>query len=122
MLQTVADRMTSCVRKSDTLARLGGDEFVLATSHQTPERPGDLHGVVEGMLAKIQEVLALPLLLEGEPFCITCSIGVAIYARDGHDPDLLLKRADAAMYVAKKAGRNRVAWHSPPPPPDPPEQ
>lgn len=117
MLQTVADRMGSCVRKSDTLARLGGDEFVLATLHQTPDSLSDLRGVVEGMLAKIQEVLALPLILGGEPFCITCSIGVAIHGQDGHGPDMLLKRADAAMYAAKKAGRNRVAWHSPPPDP-----
>jgi diguanylate cyclase (GGDEF)-like protein/PAS domain S-box-containing protein len=121
MLQTVADRMTSCVRKSDTLARLGGDEFVLATVHQTPPHPGDLRAILEGMLAKIQEVLALPLMLGTEPFCITCSIGVAVYAQDGLDPDILLKRADAAMYVAKKAGRNRVAWHSPPPNPPLPD-
>lgn len=119
MLKTVADRMGGCVRKSDTLARLGGDEFVLATLHQTPDHPSDLRGLVEGMLAKIQEVLALPLMLAGEPFCITCSIGVAVYAQDGHDPDILLKRADAAMYVAKKAGRNRVAWYSPPTGPAP---
>ena len=115
MLQTVADRMASCVRKSDTLARLGGDEFVLATVHQTPPHPADLRGFVDGMLAKIQEVLALPLILGGESFSVTCSVGVAIYAQDGHDPDILLKRADAAMYVAKKTGRNRVAWYAPPP-------
>ncbi len=114
MLQTVADRMASCVRKSDTLARLGGDEFVLATLHQGSGPPFELRGMVEAMLAKIQEVLALPLLFGNEPFSITCSIGVAIYPQDGVDPDMLLKHADAAMYVAKKAGRNRVAWHTPP--------
>lgn len=66
------------------------------------------------MLAKLQEVLALPLMLGGEPFCITCSIGVAVYDQDGRGLDVLLKRADAAMYAAKKAGRNRVAWYMPP--------
>jgi diguanylate cyclase (GGDEF)-like protein/PAS domain S-box-containing protein len=114
MLQAVADRMGGCVRKSDILARLGGDEFVLVTLHQAQPCPGDLRGLLEGMLAKIQEVLALPLMLGDEPFAITCSIGVAVYAQDGLDAESLLKRADAAMYVAKKAGRNRVAWATPP--------
>lgn len=109
LLKTVAERMSSCVRKSDTVARLGGDEFVLISLHKAGVQGYD-H--IHDLLAKIQKALAEPMLLCGEPFSATCSIGVSIYALHGNDAETLLKHSDDAMYVAKKHGRNQIAFYS----------
>ncbi len=114
LLKSVAARMQGCVRKSDTVARLGGDEFVLISLHATDSDSGALartcHYIGE-MLAKLQKVLAEPLTLAGAPFSVTCSIGVSIYPQHGSSADLLLKHADAAMYLAKKGGRNKIEFY-----------
>jgi diguanylate cyclase (GGDEF)-like protein len=114
LLRTVATRMQGCVRKSDTVARLGGDEFVLISLHSL-EGDGDalartcLH--IGDMLAKIQKVLAEPVLLENAPFSATCSIGVSVFPQHGNSADALLRHADAAMYLAKKGGRNKIEFY-----------
>ena len=114
LIQTVAERMNLCVRKSDTVARLGGDEFVLVSLHNASTlAAGDMgHAHIYDMLLKIQKVLAEPIMLSGEPFSATCSIGVSIYAHHGNDAETLLKHSDDAMYVAKKHGRNKIAFYS----------
>ncbi|MES3023054.1 MAG: diguanylate cyclase [Pseudomonadota bacterium] len=123
LLKTVAKRMAACVRKSDTVGRLGGDEFVLLSLHKLGaatapgERPAiavadDDYGYVAQMLAKIQRKLAQPLQLGEQSFGVTCSVGVSVYPRDGADAETLLKRADSAMYQAKKNGRNMVAFYA----------
>ena len=112
MLHTVAERMAGTVRKADTVARLGGDEFVLVSLHEIggPHDSG-LVDVAE-MLGKVQALLGEPILLGDVPFNVTCSIGVSVYPRDGHDAETLLKHADAAMYSAKNLGRNRIEFYS----------
>ena len=118
LLRTVAERMGTCVRKSDTVARLGGDEFVLITLHNTPFEsactPGIGHNYayVNQMLTKIQQVVAEPIALGGEQHMVTASIGVSIYPQHGADPESLLKHADDAMYSAKKNGRNCIKFYS----------
>ena len=118
LLKSVAERMAGCVRKSDTVARLGGDEFVLITLHNTlfesSHAPGMGHNYayVNEMLLKIQHVLAEPVMLGEQAHSVTCSIGVSIYPQHGADPETLLKHADAAMYSAKKNGRNRIKFYS----------
>jgi diguanylate cyclase (GGDEF)-like protein/PAS domain S-box-containing protein len=121
LLTTIASRMAHCTRKCDTVARLGGDEFVIITLHNTilaasaPERsPGEggYYSYVSDMLAKVQHTLAEPVMLGGEPFTATCSIGVSIYPEHGHDADTLIKHADAAMYSAKRNGRNRIKFYA----------
>ncbi len=118
MLHTVAERMAGCVRKADTVARLGGDEFVLVSLHEVggPFESG-LQDVTE-MLGKIQALLGEAILLGEVPFHVTCSIGVSVYPRDGHDAESLLKHADAAMYTAKNLGRDRIEFYSQAPQPD----
>jgi diguanylate cyclase (GGDEF)-like protein/PAS domain S-box-containing protein len=111
MLRTVAERMASCVGKSDTVARLGGDEFVLISLHGTTHASSQDYRHIRDMLAKLQGVLAEPMLLAGEPHSVTCSIGVSIFPQHGDNADSLLKNADAAMYQAKKNGRNQIAFH-----------
>jgi diguanylate cyclase (GGDEF)-like protein/PAS domain S-box-containing protein len=109
LLRTVAQRINACIRQSDTIARLGGDEFVLVTLHRTGRASGDAGGVAE-VVQKIQERIAQPIGIGDVVVQATCSIGVSLFGRHGTDPDTLLRRADEAMYVAKKTGRNRIVF------------
>lgn len=101
LLQKVAQRLQSRVRKTDTIARLGGDEFTLFL--QDMEAMETLYNVAQ----KIVDSFGEPFLLEGEKVFISASIGIAIYPSDGETPDDLLRQADAAMYHAKEQGRNQ---------------
>jgi diguanylate cyclase (GGDEF)-like protein/PAS domain S-box-containing protein len=103
LLQSMADRLRSCVRDSDTVARQGGDEFVLLLQGY---RTDDLAGVVQ----RIHASIALPWRSGRREFHVTSSIGVAVYPSDGDTADVLLRNADAAMYKAKENGRNAVQF------------
>ena len=61
----------------------------------------------------MQEVLAEPVVVEGKEVCVTTSIGVALYPRDGEGVSTLTRRADLAMYRAKELGRNTVQFYTP---------
>lgn len=63
---------------------------------------------------KIRTLLSQPFDIEGDTIILGASIGVSLFPDDGGDIETLIKRADAAMYVAKEAGKNRVALHSSP--------
>jgi diguanylate cyclase (GGDEF)-like protein/PAS domain S-box-containing protein len=108
VLQTVAERLTQCVRQGDTVARLAGDEFTAILP-----RIGGAENAAR-VASKILAELAHPLYLHGPgvTVAITASIGVALYPDDGRDTGTLLKHADAAMYAAKRAGRNRYAFYA----------
>lgn len=97
VLCTVAQRLESCLRETDTVARMGGDEFtVLLTDIPSME-------AVTHKIEQILAVLAEPLGAEfGEISMPSCSIGVACYPADGDDADTLLRHSDSAMYTAKK--------------------
>ena len=100
LLQSVAARVQSCVRESDTVARLGGDEFTLLL-------PGLIHPEDAAMVAqKILEALRYPFHIEGREFYITTSVGISSYPEDGVDAETLIKNADTAMYQAKEIGRD----------------
>jgi diguanylate cyclase (GGDEF)-like protein len=101
LLHEVGARLSRCVRSSDTVSRLGGDEFVIVLPQIA--HPDDAVGAAE----KIINSLSQPVTLAGQRFDVSISIGIAI-APPGirQDPAGLLARADAAMYAAKKAGRN----------------
>jgi diguanylate cyclase (GGDEF)-like protein/PAS domain S-box-containing protein len=108
LLKLVAARMVNCVRATDTVVRLGGDEFVVVLFDQ-PKNPN----IVTATLQKIRAAIAEPILLEGHPFQITGSIGIANYPNDGTDADTLLANADAAMYRAKEIGRDNFQFYTP---------
>jgi diguanylate cyclase (GGDEF)-like protein/PAS domain S-box-containing protein len=101
VLIEIAKRLSQALREGDTVARLGGDEFVVLL-------PG-LGQVEEGIavLRRIHAAIALPIVVQGESFSLSASIGVSLFPDDGDDPDLLLRHADQAMYAAKQAGKNR---------------
>jgi diguanylate cyclase (GGDEF)-like protein/PAS domain S-box-containing protein len=105
LLQSVAQRLSSCVRSSDTVCRNGGDEFIvlLAEGH-------DQHDA--GMIAqKILASLSETHRLGKEELYVTSSIGISVYPGDARDADALLKHADMAMYHAKEAGRNNYQFY-----------
>ena len=100
LLQAVVKRLRACVRDTDTVSRQGGDEFIILLDDilQTT--------VVERVVATILQDIAAPLDLGGQVLSTSGSIGICLYPEDGQDFDVLLQKADAAMYAAKAAGRN----------------
>jgi len=112
MLEQVAQRLLTCVRKIDTVARLGGDEFVVLL--------GDLSGHPEVAAGQAQHVgekilasLSGSFLLAGHEHHSTACIGVAMFSDHREGVEDLLKRADLAMYQAKAIGRNTLRFFDP---------
>ncbi|MDW6092558.1 EAL domain-containing protein [Vibrio rhizosphaerae] len=103
LLQIIAKRMESCIRKTDTLARLGGDEFVVVLYNANP---------IELVLNRIKEAIAEPIQVAEHEIRMTSSIGFANYPEDGQNADVLLRNADVAMYHAKESGRNSFQHYS----------
>lgn len=100
LLKAVVQRLSNCTRDSDTISRQGGDEFILLLDN-VPDQE-----TVERIAIEILLQMAEPVKINGHDLNATCSIGVAVFPMDGNDFDSLLKKADAAMYNAKGAGRN----------------
>ena len=101
LLQRVARRLERSVGEGNPIARLGGDEFVVLLQNQN-----DLAQVDKNLVLLLAE-LAQPYQIEQRQTSMSASIGVAIYPRDDHSPDALLRFADQAMYQAKISGRNK---------------
>ncbi|OYY57583.1 MAG: hypothetical protein B7Y50_14965 [Hydrogenophilales bacterium 28-61-11] len=100
LLAMVANRLVSAVRQEDTVARLSGDEFVIALWEMN-------HTDHAGTLAaKLILALAQPYRIQGGDVSVTASIGVALYSPHGETAETLMKRADTALYEAKRKGRN----------------
>ena len=140
LLVEVAQRLKACLREMDTVARLGGDEFVVLLSALDRD-PGVARAQAAVVADKICALLAQPYALQTDAsaasegpgatlaYTIAASIGVTLFSDFDHDGEAVLKRADAAMYVAKRAGGNQVAFSaisgpegqpSEPPPAPPP--
>ena len=100
LLVEVAQRLRTAVRTGDTLARFGGDEFAMVCE----DVPDD---EVDDLTHRVTTSLGQPFAFEGRQVTVTASIGVA-QAAPGSTPQTMLRDADAAMYRAKAAGRDRV--------------
>jgi diguanylate cyclase (GGDEF)-like protein/PAS domain S-box-containing protein len=107
LLQSVAKRLMSGVRGSDTVSRQGGDEFVILLSEIT--LPED---AARGA-TKILNLLSAPHSIEGQELHIDGSIGISIFPTDGDQAETLIKNADMAMYHAKECGRNNFQFFKP---------
>jgi diguanylate cyclase (GGDEF)-like protein len=101
LLVEMAERLQFCLRGGDTVARLGGDEFVVLLL--------DLERIdeCERALQRVLEAIAHPVVVGSQMVSVSASIGFSIYPFDSEDPDVLLRQADQAMYLAKESGRNR---------------
>lgn len=104
LLQTVAGRLSATVRKGDTVARLGGDEFILLL------RGAKAGAGLDKVACKLIERVAVPYELNGQTANVTASIGISLFPDDAHTVETLMHHADAAMYCAKQAGKNRYAY------------
>ncbi len=100
LLQSVAARLSACIRLSDTVGRLGGDEFVVLLTEV--KHPADAAISARKILAALMR----PYRIGEHDLTVTASIGLSTYPADGHDAETLIRNADAAMYLAKKNGRN----------------
>ena len=104
LLQAVAERLSTCIRATDTLSRQGGDEFVILLADI--EQAQDAANVGEKLLA----ALALPQQIGDHELHVTLSIGISIYPDDGKTAETLMKNADTAMYAAKASGRDNYQF------------
>ncbi len=105
LLEDVAVRLRTVVRRGDTLARLGGDEFAVLV-RGVPDRSA----VVE-LAGRLQDALARPFTLNGVVAVLDASVGIAYCPDHGRDVHILVQRADVAMYEAKRGG-TRIETYS----------
>ncbi|WP_420223534.1 putative bifunctional diguanylate cyclase/phosphodiesterase [Pigmentiphaga litoralis] len=106
-LKQAAARLSALARPEDTVARLGGDEFVLIRPRMT-ERTD-----IEALARAIVDAIRKPFYLLGNEIFGSTSIGIAIAPDDGQDRVDLVRRADIAMYAAKREGRDRYRRFEP---------
>jgi diguanylate cyclase (GGDEF)-like protein len=102
VLAGVAERLASALREGDTVARFGGDEFTVLLPAVTGI--DDAHEVAQRVLERLRR----PWKIDNHEFFTTASLGIAVYPRDGEDPETLLRNADTAMYQAK-LDRDRIS-------------
>ncbi|KRH98828.1 EAL domain-containing protein [Curvibacter sp. PAE-UM] len=109
LLTEVAKRLQALLRAEDTVARIGGDEFVLLIN----ELGHDVEASARGAMAvaeKVRAALDRPYLIDNFSYTSTGSLGISLFPKAGQQIDDLLREADTAMYRAKSAGRNRIAF------------
>ena len=104
VLQTVAQRMLSTLRESDTISRVGGDEFVIVI------RARETKNILR-VVRKIREAISQPIELGKEKISVSSSIGISLYPDDGTKAEELIHKADMAMYKAKAKGKGCYAFY-----------
>lgn len=108
LLKIVAKRLIECVREVDIVSRMGGDEFTIIL-----ESVQNLQEIIS-IAKRIIVSIANPYNLGENEVSLTASVGIAVFPTDGMTGDLLLKRADDAMYRAKEKGKNNYHFYSDP--------
>jgi diguanylate cyclase (GGDEF)-like protein len=106
VLREVALRLLRSARETDTIGRIGGDEFVVVIDGLPSE------AALSPVLARLIRALDTPLAVGTGEVTLGASIGVSFYPRDGARREELMRRADTAMYHAKKGGRGRALFYS----------
>jgi diguanylate cyclase (GGDEF)-like protein/PAS domain S-box-containing protein len=107
LLQQVAGRVGACVRGTDTVARLGGDEFALILTNVQNDEDAQI------VAQKILDAMRPAFEVDGHEIYITASIGIACCPPSGDVAELLLQRADVAMYSAKSLGKDTFRQYIP---------
>ena len=106
ILKVVSHRLATAIRNSDLAARIGGDEFVILMEHIRNAQPIAL------LAERLIELIGAPIPFQDHELFVTPSIGIALYPESGTNAENLLQCADSAMYMAKRAGRNRYNFYS----------
>ncbi|MCB6182555.1 EAL domain-containing protein [Leeia sp. TBRC 13508] len=105
LLVEISERLKKVIKKDDLLARLGGDEFLIMRAC------ADVKTEVLRLKVLLLNVISTPVLINGVEVRVTPSIGVSLFPNDGNSMETLLRHADLAMYSAKEAGRNGLAFY-----------
>src|SRR3569833_1110831 len=106
VLRGLARRLSEQLRQDDWLGRYGGEELLIVF-------PGQGREETQGVAERLRKCVAdEPFMVNGKPLTVTISIGIASCETKLDEPDHLLARADAALYEAKRSGRNRVEYLS----------
>ncbi|WP_419956411.1 EAL domain-containing protein [Neobacillus niacini] len=98
VLQVIADRLKDSLRSDDTVSRQGGDEFVILLKNVSTKE--DLYEAA----ARINRIIAEPIRLLGHEYVLSASIGMSIFPDHGFEAEVLIQKADQAMYLAKESG------------------
>ncbi len=106
VLKIITLRLDEVLQQKETLARLGGDEFSVIMKGLTNIQDASI------LAQKILRLFIEPIMLDETEIYMGCSIGISLYPENGNTPQDLLKYADAAMYKAKKEGRNNFQYYS----------
>jgi diguanylate cyclase (GGDEF)-like protein/PAS domain S-box-containing protein len=107
LLKQCVRRIQACVRETDVLARMGGDEFTLIATGL------DGRNNAAGIAEKLLSSFSGSFVVDGHELLVTASLGISLFPSDGADGNTLLRHADAAMYEAKREGKNRMRFFSP---------
>ncbi len=106
LLINISKRLTSCLRTGDTLARISGDEFIVVA--KAPINEDWIWALAERMIRVMKDAF----LIDEKEIHASVSVGIALYPGDGESAEGLIKNADAAMYHAKREGKNRFQFFS----------
>ena len=106
LLQIISERLHNAVRVTDMVARLGGDEFVLLINDVKSS------DAIAAIAQKILDSILQAILIKGQEFYITTSIGISVYPTDGENLKSLMKCADLALYRAKEQGKNNYQFYT----------
>lgn len=106
LLQQVAQRLSTCLRESDTLGRFGGDDFIIIAEFLGPDLQNARQHALR-IAIKVLEVFDQDFMLPGASCHLTASIGIVLFNDDERSIDALVRQADNAMCQAKSRGRNQ---------------
>lgn len=106
VLREIAARLKKTVRGNDTVARIGGDEFVVILVELKTTNSCEI------LLERLLQEVARPVHIKDNVAEVSGSIGVTIFPQDGDEPDTLLQRSDATMYLAKQSGKSKYRLYS----------
>ena len=107
VLKEVSAKLTGILRQTDTVCRMGGDEFAILIPEINAKE------MVDEVAHRILVAIGKPITTHGIEEKISASLGIAIYPEDGETLEILIKRADTAMYEVKKIGRNNYLYYQP---------
>lgn len=106
VIEAFAQRISTAVRDVDTVARIAGDEYVILL--YAPQSVGQVTNVVRRLL----DLVGNKLTIKDREIYIGCSVGIALYPRDGDTAETLMKNADAAMYRAKQRDKGGFRFYT----------
>lgn len=104
LLKEVALRLATCLRESDSVGRIGGDEFVVVLSRISSQFDA------AAMADRITRAFEAPFEIQGHTCTLEASIGISLFPDDGDSKELLLVKADTAMYQGKQGGRDGIRF------------